>query len=73
MIIDGKSVEIVARTVDGTILLAIEGGANASAVSAWTYAIHLKLKKIVASQVNAYSLLGDGVKARSVCLECEFK
>ena len=73
LIIDGKKAVIIARTADGTILLAINGGANAGAVSAWSYAIHLKLKKIVASQVNAFTLLGDGVKARSVCLECEFK
>ena len=41
----------------------------------WTYAIHLRLEKIVASQVNAYGFASSnskGVKARVVNLDCDF-
>ncbi len=73
IIIDGnKAATIIGTAASGTIILAIEGSGNVLSVGAWSYAIHLKLKRIVASQVHASSLIGDSVKARSVKLECDF-
>lgn len=57
------------------VLIAIEGRTNGYASGMWSYAIHLGMKRIVASQVNA---AGDfdpelqEVKARSVNLSCTF-
>jgi len=56
------------------VLIAIEGSTNGQASGVWSYAIHLGMKKVVASQVNAFGSLDDakGVKARSVNLKCIF-
>ncbi len=57
------------------VLIAIETSTSGFASGVWSYAIHLGMKKIVASQVNAAGFsdnLNQSVKARSVNLECIF-
>ncbi len=58
------------------VLIAIEGGTSGVASGVWSYAIHLGMERIVASQVNAFGSFADtglkGVKARSVNLKCAF-
>jgi len=58
------------------VLIVIDGSTNGHASGVWSYAIHLGMKKVVASQVNAFGSLDDttrlGVKARAVNLKCIF-
>ena len=54
-------------------MVVVDVAATADAVSVWTYAINVKIKRIVASQVNSFAALGTGVKGRVVELECAFQ
>ena len=66
-LIDGK--EVLALPGSGTVIL-IDYTFNAQSQSRWSYAIHLSSRKVSASQVNVYDMMGAGVKARSVQFKC---
>ena len=66
--IDKKKVP--AFFVNDTVVV-LEYSTNGQSQSMWSYAINLKSSKIVGSQVNAYNVLGAGVKARSLQLTCK--
>ena len=73
IVIDGLRIPILAQHPG--VIIAGKGSSNGIGASIWTYAIHLGLKKIVASQVNAFGgFLGksQGLKTRSVNLKCKF-
>ena len=62
--------KVPAFFVNDTVVV-LEYSTNGQSQSMWSYAINLKSSKIVGSQVNAYNVLGAGVKARSVQLTCK--
>lgn len=66
--IDKKKVP--AFFVNDTVIV-LEYSTNGQSQSLWSYAINLKSSKIVGSQVNAYNVLGAGLKARSLELTCK--
>ena len=66
-----KRLPIVASYEGGIVIVEVSVGA--SAVSVWSYAINLKMQRIVASQVNSYAVFGTGIKGRVVQLECTFR
>ncbi len=68
--LDGKPFPIVAKS--GPCLVFSDGGEAPFGVGIWVYAINLKLKRIVAAQVQASYGILDGIKTRSVCLDCDF-
>lgn len=70
LLLEGERIEIIYW--DGTSLLAIENSSNESAASSWLYAFNLDLNDLVGSQVNSYSTLGTGIKARSSNFICDF-
>ena len=61
--------KVPAFFVNDTVIV-LEYASNGMSQSIWVYAINLKSSKVVASQVNAYNVMGAGVKARSVELSC---
>ena len=74
---DGERIEIDGEEAgllfwDGNVLAATTGDSTDSSVSIWTYAINLDLEDIVAAQVNAYRVMGTGIKTRAVNFVCEF-
>lgn len=69
--IDDKVALVVSHI--GPILIAIAPAETEVAATLWTYVIHLDLRQVSAAQVNGYSFLGDGIKARNVQLNCSFK
>lgn len=70
ILLDGKPFPIVGRS--GPCLVFSDGGEAPFGVGIWVYAINLKLKKIVAAQVQTSHGILDGIKTRSVCLDCIF-
>ena len=62
--------KVPAFFVNDTVVV-LEYSTNGQSQSMWSYAINLKSSKIVGSQVNAYNVLGAGVKARSLQLTCK--
>ena len=77
IIVGGKRAQIIAQHPGVLIVLETSGGQQGSgfASGVWSYAIHLVMKRIVASQVNAFGTRDSpdhGVKSRSVNLKCTF-
>lgn len=66
--IDGKPFS--ASFTDDTAVV-IEYYNTGVAQSVWVYAINLRTSMVVGAQVNAYNLLGAGVKTRSVEFSCD--
>ena len=66
--LDNKKVP--AFFVNDTVVV-LEYSTNGKSQSMWSYAINLTSSKVVGSQVNAYNVLGAGVKARSVEMTCK--
>ena len=74
IIMDGKKLNIIVQH-PGVIIVG-SSSTNGYASSLWTYAIHLGLKKVVGSEVNAFGTYDDkglGVKARAINMKCEFE
>jgi len=71
VIVDGKRLPIVAR--NGPCLIVASPGEAPLGAGIWVYAINVKLRSIVASQVNAHIGFGTGIKTRSVCFDCNFQ
>lgn len=70
--LDDVHLPILAKT--GPCLIVAEPTEAPFGAGIWVYAINLKLRKIVAAQVQTnFGLIGDGVKTRSVSLDCDFK
>ncbi len=61
---------IVAKTSNTIIFVDVHQAETA--ISLWSYAVNLRIKKIVGTQVNAFENFGTGLKARVVELQCEF-
>jgi len=75
ILIDGKPGYVLAQT-PAVVIAAEAPGNNGNSAGIWTYALHLGMKKVVASQVNAFGGFDParrGVKARSTNFDCEFK
>jgi hypothetical protein len=75
IIIDGKQADVLVQHA-GVIIAGEKPATNGIASGIWTYAIHLGLKKVVATQVNAHGHFEkelQGVKARVVNLNCKFE
>lgn len=73
--IDDKPAYVLAQN-SGVIIAAEAPGNNGNATGVWTYALHLGMKKVVGSQVNAaggFDPAMRSVKARSTNFDCEFK
>lgn len=68
--VDGK--EAVLISWNGNVLTALTAGISEDAASVWSYAINLDLEEIVGAQVNAYRVLGTGIKTRAINFKCEF-
>ena len=69
--VDGKDVELATRT--SKFLLAVSSGDSDSGTNAWSYAVHVEMKRIVAGTVGVYSdALGDGIFTSAVELTCTF-
>lgn len=68
--LDGKKIPIVARA--GANLIFAKPGIALFGADIWSYAVNLKLKKVVAAQVHSFDGLGDGIKTRSIELKCKF-
>ncbi len=66
--LDNKKVP--AFFVNDTVIV-LDYSTNGKSQSMWSYAINLKSSKVVGSQVNAYNVLGPGVKARSLEMTCK--
>jgi hypothetical protein len=71
ILLDDKPFPIIGRR--GSCFVFYDGVEAPFGVGIWVYAINLKLKKIVAAQVQAGHGILDGIKTRSVCLGCTFK
>jgi hypothetical protein len=72
--IDNKPAFILAQN-PGLIIAAEAPGNNGNAAGVWTYAIHLGMRKVVASQVNAAGNFDPRmqiIKARTTSFSCEF-
>jgi hypothetical protein len=73
ILIDGKPGVILLQLPQ--MIIAAKLAIGPRALSAWVYAINLRLKKIVGAEANAYTGDpggGDGVKARAVEFKCRF-
>jgi len=70
ILLDGKPFPIIAKS--GPCIIFSDGGEAPFGVGIWVYAINLKLKRIVAAQVQAGHGIIVGIKTRSVCLDCDF-
>jgi hypothetical protein len=73
--IDGKRGRVLAHH-PGVLIVSDMPSSNEVGASVWIYAIQLGMRKIVASQVNAYGGFESpmrGVKARSTNLACQFE
>ena len=70
MILEIDKKKVPAFFVNDTVIV-LEYSTNGQSQSLWSYAINLKSSKIVGSQVNAYNVLGAGLKARSLELTCK--
>lgn len=70
IILDGKVFPISSKS--GPCLVFSDDTESLLGIGIWVYAINLKLKKIVAAQVQAGHGIINGVKTRSVCLDCVF-
>lgn len=70
ILLDGKLFPIIAKS--GPCLVFSDGNEAPFGVGIWVYAINLKLKRIVAAQVQAGHGIIDGIKTRSICLDCLF-
>ena len=67
--IDENQAEIIAN--QNEVMLAVSYGSSEVGSNGWMYAIHLDLKRIVASTVGGYgNALGDGVYGTIVELTC---
>ncbi len=75
MFIDDKKAFILAQH-PGVLLVTDGGSTNGIGATVWTYAIHLGMKKIVGSRVNAVGGFDgtrpQGVKGGAVNLNCKF-
>lgn len=74
LLIDGKPAYILAQNT-GVIIAAEAPAANSNSAGVWTYAIHLGMKKILASQVNAagnFDPRTQIIKARTTNFNCDF-
>lgn len=75
ILIDGKRGRVVTQH-PGVLIVSDVSDSNGTGAGIWTYAIHLGMQKIVASQVNAYGGFSPpdrGVKARSTNFTCRFE
>jgi len=71
IIVNGDELPILENR--NNLLIAVGSGSNQIAVSLWAYAINIKMKSVVAAQVQASSdSLSAGVKTRAVELECKW-
>lgn len=71
--IDGKDIPIV--TQHEGVIIALSHGSSGVGSNAWLYAIHLGLKRVVASMVNGYGHVDgklSGILTTSIELTCEF-
>ena len=67
-LIDGKQNMAI---VEGTNIIILEYASNGQSQSLWSYAVNLKLREVVAAQVNTSFVFGmAGLKARAVQLRC---
>ena len=74
LFIDNNPAYILAQN-PGLIIAAEAPGNNGDAAGVWTYAIHLGMKEVVASQVNAagdFAPQMQSIKTRSTSFTCEF-
>lgn len=71
ILLDGKPFPITA--ISGPCLVFSDEEEAPLGVGIWVYAINLKLKRVVASQVQASHSIIDGIKARSVSFDCDFE
>ena len=70
IMLDGKVFPIVSKS--GPCLVFSDNTEPLFGIGIWVYAINLKLKKIVAAQVQTGNGIVNGIKTRSVCLDCVF-
>ena len=68
-LIDGKRHMAIA---EGTNVIVLEYASNGQSQSLWSYAVNLKLREVVAAQVNTSFVFGmGGLKTRAIQLRCK--
>jgi len=70
VVVDDEKLPVVA--LNGPSIIFASPGNALFGAGIWVYAVNLKLKKIVAAQVNSHDGLGTGIKTRSVEFKCDF-
>ncbi len=71
--VDGKYIPVIAQH-EG-VIIALSHGSSGLGSGAWLYAVHLGLKRVVASMVNGYGYTDgklSGILTTSIELPCDF-